>query len=116
MGDLIYKIVTRGQWHDAQAAGLFSGAPIDHADGYIHFSSAHQLRETAGRHFGGQEDLLLVTVDAAKLDDALKWETSRGGDLFPHLYATLSFDAVTAVTPLPLDTSGEHVFGEEIPR
>ena len=116
MGEMIYKIVTREQWGDAETTGSFSGAPVDHADGYIHFSSASQLRETARRHFGGQDDLLLVTVDSAKLGSALRWETSRGGDLFPHLYAPLSLDAVSAVALLPLDASGEHVFGEDIPR
>lgn len=97
----IYKIVAAPEWRAAETAGAFHGAAIDHADGFIHFSSAAQVEETAEKHFAGQSDLLLVTIDAEKLGDALKWEVSRGGALFPHLYAPLTFDAVVAVSPLP---------------
>lgn len=106
---LIYKIISAPEWRAAEAAGVFRGAAIDLTDGYIHFSSAEQAEETAARHFAGQEDLLLVTVDAGKLGDALKWEASRGGALFPHLHAPLSLDAVTRVAPLPL-RGGRHDF------
>jgi uncharacterized protein (DUF952 family) len=108
--DRIYKIVSAAQWRAAEAEGLFLGAAVDLADGYIHFSSAAQAEETAARHFAGQSDLLLVAVDAAKLGGALKWEVSRGGALFPHLYAPLSLDAVTRVEPLPLGADGRHDF------
>ncbi|RTL84045.1 MAG: DUF952 domain-containing protein [Hyphomicrobiales bacterium] len=106
---LIYKIVSTPEWRAAEAAGVFTGAAIDHADGYIHFSTAEQAEETAAKHFAGQADLLLVAVAAERLGDALKWEVSRGGALFPHLYAPLSLSAVTRVAPLPL-RSGRHDF------
>ncbi|MBA8877177.1 DUF952 domain-containing protein [Phyllobacterium myrsinacearum] len=112
MSELIYKITPRTLWQAAEAAGVFDGAPIDHADGYIHFSTAAQAVETAARHFTGQEDLLLVAVEAGRLGAALKYEVSRGGDLFPHLYATLPMNAVLWVKPLPLDGEGKHQFPE----
>lgn len=106
----IYKIVTRDQWTQAERSGRFDGAPVDHADGYIHFSTAGQMRETAAKHFAGQKDLLLVEVDTALLGGALKWEPSRGGALFPHLYAPLDLSAVIRVSELPLRPDGRHVF------
>jgi len=108
---LIYKICPRSLWQQAERTGAFSGAPVDQADGYIHFSTAEQVAETAAKHFAGQADLLLVAVDAAALGPALKWEPSRGGALFPHLYGTLSLDAVRWVEELPLGHDG-HVFPE----
>ncbi len=107
---LIYKIVPSALWREAEASGLFGGAPVDLADGYIHFSTAAQAEETACRHFAGQADLLLVAVAAERLGHALKWEVSRGGDLFPHLYALLAFADVARVAPLPLQPSGRHDF------
>ena len=107
----IYKIISAPEWRAAEAAGVFHGAAIDLADGYIHFSTAEQARETAAKHFAGQADLLLVAVDAARLGDALKWEVSRGGALFPHLYAPLPLNAVANVAPLPLAADGAHEFG-----
>lgn len=106
----LYKIVSHSDWRAAEAAGVFSGAAVDLADGYIHFSTAAQAEETAAKHFAGRDDLLLVAVDAERLGDALKWEISRGGALFPHLYAALSLDAVTRVHPLPLGANGRHDF------
>ena len=97
-------------WDNAVRTGAFKGAGIDIADGYIHFSSATQLHETAAKHFSGQADLVLVAVDGQKLGPALKYEVSRGGDLFPHLYATLQTSEVEWVKPLPLGTDGFHVF------
>ncbi|MDT6940137.1 DUF952 domain-containing protein [Brucella pseudogrignonensis] len=108
----IYKIAPRDLWAQAEEAGKFTGAPVDIADGYIHFSTHEQVRETAAKHFAGQADLLLVSVDAAALGDALKYETSRGGALFPHLYAVLPLSAVTKVEPLPLGDNGLHIFPE----
>ncbi len=111
---LIYKIVPRPLWVEAERSGRFQGAPVDLADGYIHFSTAQQVRETARRHFAGQDDLLLVTVAPERLGDKLKWEPSRGGDLFPHLYGDLLMGTVADVMPLPLGPAG-HEFDEAIP-
>lgn len=112
MVHLIYKICPRTLWQKAETAGVFNGAPIDLADGYIHFSTAGQVKETAARHFAGQDDLLLVAVEAGALGNALKYEISRGGALFPHLYASLPLDAVAWVRPLPLGADGLHLFPE----
>ena len=103
---LIYKITPRDAWIEAEEAGVFTGAPVDVADGFIHFSTAEQATETAAKHFEGQEDLVLVAVDTEKLDD-LRWEPSRGGALFPHLYGPLPMDAVVWVRPMPL-VGGMH--------
>ncbi|MGU3537197.1 DUF952 domain-containing protein [Methylobacterium sp. A54F] len=110
---LVYKICPRSLWEDAEAAGHFAGAPVDAADGFIHLSTAGQAPETAARHFAGQGDLLLVAVDAEALGAALRYEPSRGGDLFPHLYGVLPLSAVRAVRPLPLGDDGRHVFPPE---
>jgi uncharacterized protein (DUF952 family) len=109
---LIYKICSRAQWREAEAAGRFDGAPVDLEDGYIHFSTSSQVRETAARHFAGKDDLLLVAVDAGRLGGDLRWEPSRGGDLFPHLYAPLPVSAAVWVKPLPLAADGGHDFPE----
>ncbi len=110
MTPTIYKISPRAAWQQAEAAGRFTGAPVDLADGYIHFSTAAQAVETAAKHFAGQADLVLVAVDVARLGEALRWEPSRGGALFPHLYADLMMDAVLWVKPLPLGADGRHAF------
>ena len=103
---LIYKIVPASLWRETD--GAFAGAPVDLADGFIHFSTAAQVAETAARHFAGQRDLLLIAVDPDSLGDALRWEPSRGGALFPHLYAPLPVAAALWVKPLPLDEGGRH--------
>jgi uncharacterized protein (DUF952 family) len=107
---LIYKIATHEQWEAATAAGVFHGAPVDLADGYIHFSTAEHVRETAAKHFAGQIDLVLVAVDAAALGYKLIYEVSRGDALFPHLYAPLNLEHVVWVKALPIDASGIHQF------
>lgn len=107
---LIYKISPKAAWLEAQARGVFTGAPVDVADGYIHFSTAAQARETAAKHFTGQAGLVLAAIDAAALGAALKWEPSRGGDLFPHLYADLPMSAVRWVKDLPIGSDGLHSF------
>lgn len=112
---LVYKIAPRPLWEAARAAGVFAGAPVDHADGFIHFSTAEQARETAARHFAGQDDLLLVAVDAEALGEALRWEPSRGGALFPHLYGPLPLSAVVSVAPLPRGADGAHDFAGLLP-
>jgi uncharacterized protein (DUF952 family) len=96
----IYKILPRALWEDAIERGAFAGSPVDRADGFIHFSTAAQVHETAARHFQGAADLLLVAVDGAALGEALKWEPSRGGDLFPHLYGSLPVTLALSVRPL----------------
>jgi len=111
----IYKICPERLWRKAEKAGRFDGAPIDLADGYIHFSTGEQAKETAAKHFAGQADLVLVAVDAEPLGDALKWEVSRGGALFPHLYAPLDPAGVLWVKPLPLGADGSHVFPADLP-
>ena len=110
MSQLIFKIISAAEWQAAERAGAFKGAGIDLSDGFIHFSTAEQAAETAAKHFAGQRDLVLVAVDAEPLGAALKWEVSRGGQLFPHLYANLATRDVTWVKPLPLDASGKHCF------
>jgi uncharacterized protein (DUF952 family) len=110
----IYKICPRALWLGVERTGRFDGAPVDLADGYIHFSTAEQVRETAARHFAGEHDLMLVAVDADALGDALRFEPSRGGALFPHLYGSLPLSAVLKVSPLPLE-AGSHVFPTDIP-
>ncbi|WFP62937.1 MULTISPECIES: DUF952 domain-containing protein [unclassified Mesorhizobium] len=110
MSQIIYKIAPEALWREAERNGRFAGAPIDIADGFIHFSTAAQVSETAAKHFAGQTDLLLIAVDGARLGEALKYEVSRGGALFPHLYAPLDLDAVLWVKPLPLGADGSHRF------
>lgn len=110
VSSLIYKIVTAVEWRAAERAGVFRGAAVDRRDGFIHFSTAVQVRETAARHFAGQADLLLVAFDAATFEPSLKWEPSRGGALFPHLYGTLDPRAARWVTKLPLGRDGKHKF------
>jgi len=110
MPDFIYKICPEPLWRAAEAAGRFDGAPVDMADGFIHFSTPAQLRETAARHFSGQADLLLIAVDPAVLGSELRYEPSRGGDLFPHLYGPLPLAAVRWTAGLPLDAAGHHLF------
>jgi uncharacterized protein (DUF952 family) len=107
---LVYKICLRALWQDAERAGVFRGASIDLTDGFIHFSTAEQAAETAAKHFVGQADLLLIAVDTEALGPALKWEPSRGGALFPHLYGDLRLDHVRWVKPLPLGPDGRHQF------
>lgn len=108
MSQIIYKIAPEVLWREAERTGSFTGAPIDIADGFIHFSTVSQVRETAAKHFAGQTDLLLIAIDGAKLGEALKYEVSRGGALFPHLYADLALDAVLWVKPLPLGAGGHE--------
>jgi uncharacterized protein (DUF952 family) len=114
MTPIVYKLVDRAAWEAAEAAGSFTGSAVDLRDGFIHFSSPAQVAETAARHFAGQADLLLVAVDAGVLGAALRWEPSRGGDLFPHLYGPLPLEAVRSVAPLALDAIGRHVLPAEL--
>ena len=108
----VYKILKREAWEAAARAGRFEGAAIDLADGYIHLSTAAQAPETARLYFAGQADLVLVRIDAAALGEALKWEASRGGELFPHLYRALECALVEAVAPIALSADGTPTLGE----
>ena len=112
---VIYKICPALLWQTAENVGSFAGAPIDVQDGYLHFSTEKQVRETAAKHFAGQNDLLLIAIDADSLGPALRYERSRGDDLFPHLYAPLNLSAVLWVKPLPLGADGGHVFPDLTP-
>ena len=105
-----YKILTAGEWAAFRDTGSFAGAPVDLADGYIHLSGADTVVATAARHFAGRDDLVLVTVDLALLGDTVRWEVSRGGALFPHVYGALPVAAVVRGHSLPLDPDGRHRF------
>ena len=109
---IIYKISDVALWNETKRTGVFTGSPVDVADGFIHFSTAAQVAETAARHFAGRGDLLLVAVDADALGVGLRYEPSRGGALLPHLYGMLPLTAVRWVKPLPLGPNGKHMFPE----
>ena len=108
----LFKIVTAAEWASAVEAGAFTGSAVDVRDGFIHLSAAHQVAETAARHFGGRDGLMLVAFPEDRLA-GLKWETSRGGDLFPHVYGEVPVSAAAWVKPLPL-VNGAHLFPSEI--
>ena len=113
MNDIAYKIVDAAEWRTAIAEGRYDGAPVDLADGYIHMSAEAQLAETARRHFAGRSDLLLLTVDLSRFGDDLAWEPSRGGDLFPHLYAPLPVAAVTVSRAMSVTAEGDMAFEDD---
>jgi len=106
----LYRIVTEDEWRAAQSTGVFEGSEHDRRDGFIHFSTASQAAETAAKHYAGKSGLLLLRVDAAVLTAPLKWEASRGGQLFPHLYGTLPVGSVRRVEKLPLGPDGLFLF------
>jgi uncharacterized protein (DUF952 family) len=108
---LIYKILPRAAWDEAVAAGRFEGSPVDLTDGYIHFSTGSQAQETASKHFRGQAGLVVVAVEAASLGAALRWEPSRGGALFPHLYGPLDPALAMSVGEAPLGPDGAPDLG-----
>ena len=110
---LIYKIFRRAEWDSFRAAGETTGAPIDVADGYVHFSTAAQVAETAAKHFATESDLVLLALNSGTLGEALKWEASRGGALFPHLYRVLRLGDVIWDKSLPLGATG-HIFPEGV--
>lgn len=109
---LIFKIFRAEEWAQLQADGTTLGAPIDLQDGFVHFSTAPQAAETAAKHFNGRDGLWLLALEADDLGDALKWEVSRGGDMFPHLYREMRLDEVLWAKPLPL-VDGTHQFPPE---
>ncbi|WP_295707535.1 DUF952 domain-containing protein [uncultured Brevundimonas sp.] len=106
-----YKIVDAEEWRRAQDAGEYTGSAVDHADGYIHMSTEAQLAETARKHYAGRSGLRLLTVELAVTGGALKWEASRGGALFPHLYGPLPVSAVTRVQAMSVSDTGEVTLG-----
>ncbi|MEO1615243.1 MAG: DUF952 domain-containing protein [Planctomycetota bacterium] len=111
---VVYKILPRTVWTNAIEQGEFAGHGIDLEDGFIHLSSAQQVRETARLHFAGQTDLLLIEVDAEQLGESLTWESSRAGDLFPHVYGVIPMAAVTDTYPLAESAEG-FLFPEDLP-
>ncbi|WP_299346331.1 DUF952 domain-containing protein [uncultured Maritalea sp.] len=108
----IFKVCTVAHWSNAKANGVFSGVAVDLVDGFIHFSTAEQLAETLQKHFTGQSDLVLLSVDPEKIGTELKWEPSRGGALFPHLYADLPLVAIVAEHMLETDAQGVFILPE----
>jgi uncharacterized protein (DUF952 family) len=106
----VYRILSQEAWQAAVARGAFAGSEHDRRDGFIHFSTAAQVAETAAKHYAAERGLVLLWVRVDALGDALRWEPSRGGDSFPHLYAELAVNAVTRVEPLALDADERHVF------
>jgi len=110
MAAFVYKIESASVWAAAQSAGVYLGSPVDLADGFIHFSTADQVAETAAKHFAGRPGLVLIAVRPGPLGAALRYEPSRGGALFPHLYASLPMRAVEWVKPLPLAADGRFAF------
>jgi uncharacterized protein (DUF952 family) len=108
----IYKILPRADWTAAHEAGRFEGSAVDRQDGFIHFSTGAQAQETARRHFAGQADLVVLEVEADDLGEALRWEPSRGGELFPHLHGPLEAHHVRYVTAVPLGEDGVPVTGD----
>lgn len=112
---MIYHVCKAADWQAAKATGPYTGTADDTRDGFIHFSAAEQLRESVARHRAGQDGLVLLVVDPDALGDALKWEPSRGGALFPHLYGALPATAVVATHDLPLGPDNRHLFPADIP-
>jgi uncharacterized protein (DUF952 family) len=110
MHPIVYKIMNEAQWIDFELSGVFAGASIDRTDGYIHLSTESQMGETAARYFSGQTDLMLVAVAVSRFGDTLKYEISRGGDQFPHLYGQIRIGDVLWAKPLPVDAKGQHIF------
>ena len=108
--DPIFHICRAEEWAEAQSAGRYEGSSQDKADGFIHFSGRNQVVESAAKHRAGQDGLVLLSVDPTRLGDALKWEPSRAGKLFPHLYGPLPLEAVIRVEDLPLGADGRHRF------
>jgi uncharacterized protein (DUF952 family) len=111
---MIYKLFHGAEWDAAQAEPRFTGSPVDIKDGFIHFSTAAQAAETAARYFAGESGLVLAEIDPSRLDAPLKWEPSRGGALFPHLYGALPLSAVIRTWVLPLGPDGRHAFPPDL--
>ena len=115
MTDRVYKIARQTEWEEIAHTGHFTGSADDRRDGYIHLSAAAQVRTTWDKYFRNENNLLLVALEAVRLGPALKWETSRGGEKFPHLYAALPIEWVHSVVPIRRDDDGRPIFPPEIP-
>jgi predicted 3-demethylubiquinone-9 3-methyltransferase (glyoxalase superfamily)/uncharacterized protein (DUF952 family) len=113
MSETVYKIARATEWEAAEEAGVFLGSPDDRRDGYIHLSSLAQLRQTYQKHFDGERDLLLVAIDATRLRHRLRWETSRSGEQFPHLYGPLDLPDIESVAAIAFDRDGQMILPEE---
>ena len=111
----IYKLFRRGEWEEAEKAGVFLGSPDDRRDGFIHLSAAHQVRTTFSKHFAGEDNPVLAVIAVAEVGDRLKWEVSRGGDKFPHLYGVLDLHRMREIFEIPKDSAGGPIFPPEIP-
>lgn len=114
MKKIVYKIVTAAEWSDAMTKGQYDGSADDKRDGFIHLSEQHQVRGTLEKHFKGKRDLVLIAFEVPKLGADLRWEQSRGGELFPHLYAPLSVSVALWKRPLPKNSDGVHFLDEEL--
>jgi uncharacterized protein (DUF952 family) len=110
----VFKVVTRTDWERARATGTLAASKDDERDGFIHLSAAHQLAGTLAKHFKAQTDLVLIEFDAAALGETLRWEPSRGNDLFPHQYGPLQTSAVRSVLPLQLGADGAHILPQSL--
>ena len=111
---LVYKILRAPEWAELRHYGVSAGAPIDVKDGYVHLSTAEQVRETCARHFAGEDHLMLLALDAAKLEPLLRWEVSRDDALFPHLYRSLRMSDLVWHHTLPLGEDGHHIFPDNL--
>ena len=116
MNDLIFHMCTEEEWRAAEETGWYSGSSQDVADGFLHFSTSAQIRESAAKHRAGQLDIVLLSVNPSPLGDALRWEPAREGQLFPHLYGNLDLDALMRCDPLPLGPDGKHIFPKHVPN
>ena len=114
MHRIVYKVCTTAEWRAACARGVYAGSADDHRDGFLHLSTAEQLAGTLSRHFAGRSDLVLVAFDAESLGEPLKWEPSRGGQLFPHLYASLAPALALSVETLPVAADGQHTLPDKL--
>jgi len=115
MTDLVYKVLRPAEWVAAQAAGIFAGSPDDQRDGFIHLSAGHQVRGVCDRYFAGADDLVLLTVEAARLGSALRWEVSHKGEAYPHLYGPLPLALVKSIADIRRDEGGRLTFPPGIP-
>lgn len=112
MSTRVYKLLLAAEWEKMKADGRFDGSSVDKVDGFVHLSGRDQVEETAARHFSGVRDLILLEVDPSRLEPPPRWEPSRGGRLFPHLYGPIPLEAVTRSWPLEVGTDGRHALPE----
>ena len=114
MGEMVYKVVRAAEWDAARKAGVFTGSPDDERDGFIHLSRGTQLKGTLEKHFTGEDGLLLLALDGEELGPALKWEASRGGESFPHLYGPLKLTSLRSVAPIRRGGDGRPILPSNV--